>query len=587
MENQVEEIKDKVDIVSIISERVVLKKSGSNFKGLCPFHSEKTPSFFVSPELQIFKCFGCGKSGDVFTFLEEYEGMEFVEALKFLAERAGVNLKPFAGSQKSAKERLYEVNSVVSNFYHFILTRHPSGKKALDYLMSDRKLTLDSIERFNLGFSPGVPLAMKSYVIERKGVSVPELVDAGIVYLSKGVAVDRFRDRIIFPLYDHRGNIVGFAGRVLPDNPNKDLAKYINTPETIVYKKSQLLYGLNQTRSEIKKSGFAVVVEGELDMISSYQAGIRNIVALKGSALTREQCRLLARLGKTVVLALDADFAGNEAARRGIFIAESEGLSVRVAELKGFKDPDEAAKNDPKELKRSIDEALGVWDFMIDYVFSKYGNIDGEQKKKVAGELIPLLARIENKITQSHYATVFAQRLGVPLEAVIEEIKKSNRATFDKDKGVELPEKEVDRRTLLEERCLGISIRIDRKILKKPEFANTFRSGIIKRLILEIGKMPLDIDLKEMSKRLPPELREKFFDIVFYNAFEDLDYDGLKKELKLVKDEIKILDVREEIGELERKIREYESSGDKESLSAAEEKLADLTKKLARFRSPK
>src|SRR3989344_4778352 len=372
MADQVDEVKQKIDIVSLISEYVPLKKAGRNYRAVCPFHSEKSPSFMVSPELQMYKCFGCAEAGDAFSFLQKYEGMEFREALKFLADRVGVKLTSFRPGEETEKERLFELNSLALRFYNYILLNHPKAKPALNYLTADRGLKRETVEMFQLGYSPDVPDAISQYLIGKKKFKAGELERAGITVSNQRGAIDRFRGRIIFPLFDHRGNVVGFAGRVLPFDPRAgEIAKYINSPETAVYHKSRALYGLNLTKEEIKKEKKAVIVEGELDLISAFQAGIKNVVAIKGSALTEEQVKLLSRFAKEATLALDSDFAGSEAARRGIAQAQKEGLAMTVARLGEYKDPDEAARANPAFLKSAIEAADGVWDFIIETVFAK------------------------------------------------------------------------------------------------------------------------------------------------------------------------------------------------------------------------
>ena len=343
MDDHVAQVKQKTDIVSLISEYIDLKKAGRNYRAPCPFHSEKTPSFMVSPELQIFKCFGCSESGDVYSFLQKYENMDFPEALKFLADRAGIKLTQAKFRKSGEKEKLYEINNLATKFYQYILLKHSAGKEALSYLTKGRGLRAATIKTFQLGFSPDVSDAVKKFLVDKKKFRSEDLARAGILYSGGGRPVDRFMGRVVFPLLDHRGNAVGFAGRTLPSKEKslpagKHMAKYINSPETPVYHKSNLLYGLNLTRSEIKSERQAVVVEGELDLISSWQVGVKNIVALKGSAFTQSQANLLSRFTKEVVLALDADIAGDMAARRGIAIAEAEGLEVKVARLGNYKD---------------------------------------------------------------------------------------------------------------------------------------------------------------------------------------------------------------------------------------------------------
>ncbi|OGM11297.1 DNA primase, partial [Candidatus Woesebacteria bacterium RBG_16_39_8b] len=316
--DQVDEVKQKNDIVQVVGSHVNLKKAGRNYKGLCPFHQEKTPSFMVSPELQIYKCFGCGESGDVIAFLQKLEHMDFYEALKFLADRVGIKLAPVSG-KFGENERIYQISHSASNFYRYVLLSHSAGKKALAYLTRERGIRMDVVKKFNLGFSPDKPEVLANYLIKKKKFSAEELIKAGLVYRRSGRLIDRFARRLVFPISDHRGNVVGFAGRVLPDDKT-EMGKYINSPETPVYHKSRSLYGLNFSKSEIKSSGSAVVVEGELDFISTYRAGIKNVVAIKGTAFTLEQISLLSRFTSKLVLALDSDFAGSIAARRGITI---------------------------------------------------------------------------------------------------------------------------------------------------------------------------------------------------------------------------------------------------------------------------
>ena len=394
MADQVEEVKSKTDIVAIIGERIELKKAGRNYKALCPFHGEKTASFMVSSELQIFKCFGCGESGDVFSFLDKYEGMEFGEAMKYLADRAGVKLAPFKGSASSEKTRLYEINSLTNRFYNYMLLNHTSGKSALSYLLGERGLKLSTIKEFQLGFAPDNPFALKSFLVDKKKHDPRDVERAGVGYFRDGGFVDRLRGRVIFPLFDHRGNCVGFAGRILPSMEGRDLAKYVNTPETPVYHKGSLLYGLNMTKPNIKKKGIAIVVEGELDAMSSWQAGIKNVVALKGSAMTEDQVRLLSRFARKAILALDSDFAGDTAARKGIEVAEKAGLEVKVTKLGRFKDPDEAARKAPEEYKKDLINSVGVWDFVIDSVFSRQDAKSASGKAKISREIIPVLMSI-------------------------------------------------------------------------------------------------------------------------------------------------------------------------------------------------
>lgn len=586
--DQVEEVKQKTDIIGIIGERIQLKKAGRNYKALCPFHTEKTPSFMVSPELQIFKCFGCGETGDVFSFLEKYEGMEFPEALRYLADRAGVKLAPMRFEERGEKERLIEINSYAAKFYHYVLLNHPTGKIGLNYLTKERELKPATIEEFQLGFSPDAPGAIDKLLIAKKKFTPSEVEKAGITYGVGGRLVDRFRGRVIFPLFDHRGNVVGLAGRILPSETNKDLAKYINSPETPIYHKGSLLYGLNLSRGNIKKKNTAIVVEGELDMLSSWQAGIKNVVALKGTALTEDQVRLLSRFTERAILALDSDIAGDKAARRGVSIAQNLGMEIKVALMGEFKDPDEAARKDLEGYKQALIKAVGVWDFMIDSVFRRFEAASGSGQAKISREIVPILASISDKIVQAHYVEVVADKLKVPVSAVDEQIE-----IFEKKE--EVPEvvvapkeeKEKDRRALLEERFLTLVFQSDPKILGNRKIQKLFLSPLAKRLLheyLEFAKRKKKFDLANFAENLPKELIGGYAEMVLQDT-EGLveDSEALGKELKLVTKELKRLDIREKLQRIEEKMKLYEEKEDKVRLKKAQEEFGKISNLLSQL----
>lgn len=541
--NQIEEVKNKTDIVSLISEYIEVKKAGRNYKANCPFHGEKTPSFMITPELQIYKCFGCSKSGDVFTFLEEHEGMEFKEALKYLAEKAGVKLTAFKQEASSEREKIIEINKSTLNFYDYVLHSHPQGKKILKYLTTDRGLKIETIKKFQIGYSPESFDALSKYLIQKKKFTPTELARVGLLV---GGGIDRFRGRVIFPLSDHRGNIVGFAGRILPW-VKQDKAKYINSPDTEAYHKSKILYGLDITKSEIRDKKYAVVVEGELDMISSYQAGVRNVVAIKGSALTEDQIRLLGRFlpaqagAKKIVLCLDSDFAGDEAAKRGAILASNMDFEVKVAHLEGYKDPDEIAKKDPEKYKKAIEEAVSLWDFLIDSSIKKYGVNSGDGKAKISFEITPLLSTIQDKIVQAHYIEVLARKLSVPVEAVAEQVSKKQiiKNKNPSPLGGDEASKTKNRKELLEEKLLVNAIQNDINLLFKDDIKNLFSSDFILKIInyLEKNKFPL-----------PDELQKGYAEMVLKNSEEEkvetiikeLTILGIKQKLEKLGEEIKI-----------------------------------------------
>lgn len=577
--DQVEEIKRKIDIVEILSEKIELKKSGRNFKAVCPFHSEKTPSFMVSPELQIFKCFGCNLGGDVYRFLMEYEKIDFPQALKILADRAGIKLRPLRGFPESQdKEEIYKINNLLSELYHYILTSHTLGKKALSYL-ERRGITKEAIKVFKLGFAPESPDFAFRFLTVKKGYKPPFLEKAGIVIFKDGKYFDRFRDRIIFSLRDHFGNTLGFAGRILESRG--ELAKYINTPDTAVYKKGRVLYGLEVTKQDIKRKGFVVVVEGEIDAISSWQAGVKNVVAIKGSSLTDDQARLLARFCPIVFLALDADSAGIEAAKKGADIAQKVGLEAKVVVLSGFKDPDEAAQKDPALWEKTVLGAVGVYDFLIESIFGKFDPKTGEGKGRISREVTPVLANIEDEIVRAHYIKQVAGRLGVSEEAVFDEVsKKTSRRETERV----LPNGSgggKTRRALLEEYLLTLIFQTDPALLKEVE--SFIKTPIAKRVVEEFNnwiKKEGVFDPSKFVAGLAPELVDFFGSLVLADIERLVSQGEVDKEFTKTKKFLENLDTREEIGDLSRRIKELEDSGESKGMVELEEEITKVGGKL-------
>ncbi len=533
--DQVEEIKGKVDIVELVAEYVPLKRAGRNFKGLCPFHGEKTPSFMVNPELQIFKCFGCGLGGDCYTFLQKIEGMEFGEALQHLADRTGIKLisyKPTQGEQ--LKERLVGINALTGQVYHWLLTQK-IGKEALEYL-KQRGLSDEVIKKFNLGFAPNNWDFLLKFLIGKKKYTLDDLTRAGLAVKN----YDRFRNRIMFPLGNARGQIVGFAGRVMPGADEKAGGKYVNTPETEIYHKSELLYGLDITRSEIKNAGWAVVVEGEIDAIASWQAGVKNVVAVKGSALTEKQVELLRRLCDTIVLALDADVAGDAAARRGIEIADKNGLMVKVVRFKvqdsKFKDPGEFAIADQEGWKRAVAEAIPVYDFYLQSAVERYG-LDVAGKKKIGQELLPIWASISDEIVKAHYIKLLAKTLGVGEEDIRQQMAKISNVQYPMSN--KSPEAmRVPRREILEEYVVELGLK-GGKTSELPEMKTDFWA----RVAEELAK-------NGDPRKLPEELRERTQTLILKEGeFEEKEWETALRELEE-------LDIREKIQDSRFKIAE-------------------------------
>lgn len=422
--DQVDEVKSKVDIVEVISSYIPLKKAGRNLSGLCPFHSEKTPSFMVSPERQAFKCFGCSEGGDVFTFLEKMEGWEFRETLEELAKRVGVKLKDFQPTGISRdKEKLIEINKLAAKFYNYLLTKHKVGEVARKYLAKrgiDEKLW----DKFDLGYSPD-SWENVSRFLTKKGFGLADVSTAGLVVGREskvgGGYYDRFRGRLIFPIKDSRGTVVGFSGRLLSESAKE--AKYINSPQTLIFNKGSLLFGLDLARQAIREKNEAVLVEGEFDVLSAHKAGIENVVASKGTALTDNQVAILARLCERVTLCFDTDLAGDTASRRGIELLDIAGLTVKVVELGGFKDPDDFAQKDPKGFRHAVSEARDIYDYFIDSAQKRFDAASPEGKKRIGREIIPVLSKISDDIVRAHFISKLAAILDLDSQFVADAVE--------------------------------------------------------------------------------------------------------------------------------------------------------------------
>ena len=509
--SDVDEIKSRINIVDIIGKRVALKKTGRNFKGLCPFHNEKTPAFIVSPERESWHCFGCGIGGDIFSFVMEYEHIDFPEALEELAEIAGVKLPRRVGETPEAKlkQKILEVNHLASEYYHYVLTKHALGAKARDYLKK-RGVTDKSIKTFGLGYSPNSWDALSMF-LKKKGYDAQLLDRAGLTARGR---YDMFRGRVMFTLKDHRGNVVGFSGRVL--DPKAKEAKYINTSETPAYVKSNVLYGLDVTRGAIQKENEAVVMEGELDVISSFQEGIGNVVAIKGSALTEGHVNLLKRYAERLIFALDSDLAGDAAARRGIEIADRAGLDMRVVSLPSGKDPDDAARENPVALKQAIKDAVPIYDYFISSALKRFDVASAFGKKKISAELLPVLAKIENPIVQGHYIKKLGHAIDTTEDNVREAMKKEqSRSVYNSPKlqGEEKQDVAQTRHDKLEIYVLALLLQGKTADLFE-EFtgnialeyvANSAVKKILEHLQLFLKKNSAFM-IKDFAESLPPEL---------------------------------------------------------------------------------
>ncbi|PIR60122.1 MAG: DNA primase [Candidatus Pacebacteria bacterium CG10_big_fil_rev_8_21_14_0_10_44_54] len=425
--SQIQTIKEATDIVAVIGVRISLQGAGAQYKGICPFHAERSPSFFVSPVLQRYKCFGCGETGDVFDFLQKFDGLSFQESLEELADAAGIELEAYqpSGADKLRADILATL-AMAQQYYHYLLTEHTVGKPVRAYLR-DRGVTKDIIKQFSLGASSPSWDGLIAYLHEKKKVDLKLLEQAGLVITNRGRTYDRFRARVMFPLTTHRGQVVGFSGRTLSSEVDKG-AKYINSPETMVYHKSELLFGFSQLHSEIRKANSIVIVEGEFDVLASVRAHQNNVSAIKGSALTKEHVRLLRRSVKQVILALDTDAAGREATKKAIAIIQNqpEGetpLELRVATLVQGKDPADLVEQDPGLWRSAIRHSSTAYDFLITTALTQYDPKTASGKRQIMQDLVPVLQQVTHAVEREHYVQRLSKELSVTTESIVSDLR--------------------------------------------------------------------------------------------------------------------------------------------------------------------
>jgi len=572
--SQVQDVKAANDIISIIGEKLPLQKSGAYYKGLCPFHNEKTPSFFVSEVLQRFQCFGCGAGGDVFEFLIRYDSMTFYEALETLAARAGITLRhEFKTQEDEDREKLLAVLELAKDYYHYLLTEHKVGQSARDYLLK-RGIRSESIKLFSLGYALPKWDGLIRYLHHKKKYPMEILLKAGLV-ISKSQTrhYDRFRDRIIFPLRNHRGQVVGFSGRSL--DPDVKEAKYINSPETSVYHKGKMLYGYSELRRQLAVAKSVIVTEGEFDVISSTQAEVNNVVAIKGSAFTPDHAQLISRVANNVILALDADAAGLEATRRALNVLKPFELELKVVPVGEGKDPDDWARQNPKTFRQALKQAMSAYDFLIDLAVKTYGVTTAAGKKQIIKELAADLWQIESNVEKEFYVKKLAQVLGTQpsllladLRHFAEKIAKPKSST-EREGQPPLAAPAQSRSARLEHYLLFLLLRSKAERLAElyQSIAQlNFTFPPLKALVAEIKKdlatSSKIANISALSARLPADLQQllmqifvdKDFMLVLETGKEtqewQLTVDKLKQELKMLERK----NLSDKIAQLETKV---------------------------------
>jgi len=573
--DQVDEVKRKTDIAAVVGQYVVLKKMGRNHKGLCPFHAEKTPSFMVNEELGLYKCFGCGAGGDVIKFLMEIEGIDFIEALTRLAERVGIKIELKRGDDDD-KKKLLEILDLTARYYHYLLTDHAEGKKADKYL-KERKISKKLVDTFNLGFALPEWDGLIDYLVGKKKYKIEDLYRCGLV--NKGGRsgyFDKFRGRIMFPLQDSAGKVVGFTGRILPELSNGEEPKYMNSPETEVYHKGRMLYGFFQAKQVIREKKQVVLVEGQMDLISSYAVGVGETVAVGGTALTEDQVEMMARLANKLIFALDADFAGTAAIKRSIEIAERRGLIIKVVLITGGKDPDEIARNNPNSWKEMVDQAVNVYEFILKSALEKYPEGSEDRIRKVAEETIPFFAKIEQEMERDRWVRRLADALGISKESVSAEIDKVRRGLsvtlkkYDDTK----PKRDVSRESELVRMIIGWLVLSGKETVEevKKWFEGIDIEGAEGKALIWVLNNREESATTELIDRLPKELKNVVQESLM---MKDMDDKPEKRDVMRLTGKILREYLEEKIKRLQIEIAEAEKE---EKTEIAEEKYLEVVK---------
>jgi DNA primase len=572
-ENLIDQIQQKTDIVEVISKYLPLAKAGRNYKGNCPFHNEKTPSFMVSPDKQIFHCFGCSAGGNVFSFLMKQENISFPEAVEMLADKAGVALPRNAGQSKEAASlanQLYRVNELATQFFQYHLTKNA---QALDYL-SKRGIGEDIIKDFKLGYSPDGWDGLISF-FKRKGVEAALLEKAGLAIANdRGGHYDRFRKRIMFPIVDLKDKTLGFGARVL----DASLPKYMNSPETPIYSKGRNLYGLNLSREYIKKEGHAIIVEGYLDFIIPFQSGAKNLIATLGTALTAEQVKLLKRFSNTVVMVYDPDEAGEAASLRNTDIFIAEDVNVYIAELPAGYDPDSfIQKFGLDEFHKLKKAARNIFDYKIEKLSARFNIKTPHGKAAIAAEMLPTISRISNAVMRASMMTKLSEKLGVEEGALKEELKKVKPEYGARQIVAKAVEVKKDARgaqdmilaILLEG---GAFIEKARTLLSPEEFKNTSIRDLVKaifdiageggdinpsRLISHLNNSPEAAALISEAASLSEMMIDK--EKVLADCIARIKKDNLKDQLEELRSAMKLAQDSNDDDRLSALIREYDS----------------------------
>ena len=561
--NHLDEIRAKINIEDLVGSYIQLKKAGRNLKGLCPFHNDSRPSFMVSPEKGIGYCFACNNGGDIFKFIQLIEKVDFPEAVRILADKAGVRLPEFKPETHNEKLRMFKANERASGFFAEQLRISESG---LAYF-HERGLSDETIREFQLGLAPDSYTALRDH-LKNADFNERLLLDAGLISqrsIADKSTYDRFRNRLMFPIHDQQGNVVGFGGRIIGEGE----PKYLNSPDTPVYNKSYVLYGLKLAKEAIKKEDLAIFVEGYMDVIAAHQAGTRNTVATSGTALTAPQLKLIKRYTQNIAFAFDADSAGAEATKRAIELAQEAELSIRIIQIPQGKDPDECIQKDPAAWKAAVSQAIGVMDFYFNQAFLQHDADTLEGKKAILAVILPLIKSISSSVEQNEHLKRLAYELKTDVKYLWEDMKKLSMRHHASSKTAEsgepaAPKKEVFSR---EEFLLGF-------LLEWPECYAIVHENLIdvtgfdpatEKIYKALKKMynsRRTIETNALRETLSEDERERLdiLPLLIEEHYPDFSQEAAEKEMLHLIRQINQKNLHTSQKEFELKIREAQDS---------------------------
>jgi len=574
----IDQIKEKLDIVEVIGEYIKLTKAGANYKALCPFHKEKTPSFMVSPERQIWHCFGCHRGGDIFKFVMQYENVDFPEALRILAKKAGVELKREDPLIQNQISKLYEIYEAATLFFEEQLKKHA---EVLAYLKK-RGLNNETIETWQLGFALNQRDALFRFLLQKK-FKIEDILLSGLVIKSTQQPdsyFDRFRNRIIFPIFNHQDRIVAFTGRIFGESDNEP--KYLNSPESPIFNKSQILYGFSKTKKDIREANSVILVEGQMDFLMSWQNGIKNVVATSGTALTEDHLKILKRLTKNLIIGYDMDEAGRLAAERAIDMARSLDFQVKIISLpEGYKDIADFALEHPEKLKEIIKEAEDAGEYYYRKALTQFNLEELSEKRKAIEFLLSKIAWIENPVERAEWLKRIAEGFDIreeflqeSLEKIKNDLNKKSIAPVAEERNIIADNMAKTRHELLSERAvaLALKLQVERRALEEISNFLVEEHQKLVRFILDSSESKLNNESVWESLGYLNLLADYEF------ADEEMDW---HLEFEKISLELKKEFLRRNIELTTYKLKEAEAKNNEEEISRYLEELNKLLKEFS------